>query len=41
MDKRPVLYFQTDPKRLDDNAISVTEDFCRVMTVLNNTGKLD
>ena len=39
--KALVGYKDPDPKRLDDNIINVTEDFCRVMTVLDNLGKLD
>ena len=34
-------YSDPDPKRLDDNIINVTEDMCRVFTVLNALGKLD
>ena len=42
MEKKALVgYKDPDPKRLDDNVINVTEDFCRVMTVLNNMGKLD
>lgn len=42
MEKKALVgYKDPDPKRLDDNIINVTEDFCRVMTVLNNLGKLD
>ena len=42
MEKKVLVgYKDSDPKRLDDNVINVTEDFCRVMTVLNNMGKLD
>lgn len=42
MEKKALVgYKDPDPRRLDDNVINVTEDFCRVMTVLNNMGKLD
>lgn len=34
-------YSDPDPKRLDDNIINVTEDMCRVFTVLDALGKLD
>lgn len=34
-------YSDPDPSRLDDNVINVTEDMCRVFTILNNLGKLD
>lgn len=41
--KKKVLngYSDPDPKRLDDNIIDVTEDMCRVFTVLDALGKLD
>lgn len=41
--KKKVLngYSDPDPKRLDDNIINVTEDMCRVFTVLDALGKLD
>ena len=42
MEKKALVgYKDPDPKRLDDNIINVSEDFCRVMTVLNKLGKLD
>ena len=42
MEKKALVgYKDPDPKRLDDNIINVSEDFCRVMSVLNNMGKLD
>ena len=34
-------YSDPDPKRLDDNVINVSEDFCRVMTILDRLGTLD
>ena len=34
-------YSDPDPKRLDVNIINVTEDMCRVFTVLDALGKLD
>lgn len=34
-------YSDPDPKRLDDNIINVTEDMCRVFTILDALGKLD
>ena len=30
-----------DPTRLDDNVLNLSEDFCRVMTVLDRLGVLD
>lgn len=39
--KALVGYSDPDPTRLDDNVLEVSEDFCRVLTVLDNLGKLD
>ena len=30
-----------DPSRLDDNVLDISDDMCRVLTVLDNLGKLD
>lgn len=30
-----------DPTRLDDNVLNLSEDFCRVLTVLDRLGVLD
>ena len=41
MEKKVLVgYKDPDPKRLDDNIIDVSEDFCRVMTTLDRLGKL-
>ena len=34
-------YSDPDPNSLEDNIISVSEDYCRVMTTLDRLGKLD
>lgn len=34
-------YHDPDPTRLDDNILNLSEDFCRVMTVLDRLGVLD
>ena len=34
-------YSDPDPSRLDDNVLKVSEDFCRIVVVLNNLGLLD
>ena len=41
--ERKVLagYSDPDPDSLEDNIINVSEDFCRIMTVLDLMGKLD
>lgn len=39
--KALVGYSDPDPDRLDDNVLEVSEDFCRVLTVLDNLGKLE
>lgn len=39
--KALVGYSDPDPTRLDDNVLEVSEDFCRVLTVLDNLGKLE
>ena len=31
----------SDPARLDDNILNISEDFCRTMTILDRLGKLD
>ena len=41
MEKKVLVgYKDPDPKRLDDNIIDVSEDFCRIMTTLDRLGKL-
>lgn len=34
-------YSDPDPTSLEDNVLKISEDFCRVFTVLNNLGLLD
>lgn len=42
MEKKALVgYKDPDPARLDDNVLNVSEDFCRVLTVLDNLGKLE
>lgn len=42
MEKRVLNgYSNPDPNRLDDNILNISEDMCRVFTILNALGKLD
>lgn len=42
MEKKALAgYSDPDPDRLDDNVLNLSEDFCRVMTVLDCLGVLD
>ena len=34
-------YSDPDPDSLEDNVLNVSEDFCRVLTLLDQLGKLD
>lgn len=34
-------YSDPDPSRLDDNKINISEDMCRILSILDNLGKLD
>ena len=42
MEKKALVGYQDpDPATLEDNVLEVSEDFCRVLTELDNLGKLD
>ena len=36
-----VGYSDPDPSSIEDNVIHVSEDFCRIVTMLDKMGKLD